>query len=202
MARRALFTLALAILAVSCGVSGEYGAVQRFQDGIYYKGFDKDMQKVDPLSEEDFQRLASEQIRREQAGRRDTLVLVYDDTYAWRWGWSRPYYGWYGGWHHGWYGGWYGGYGGWYDPWYGPYSYYYSPYYSWYDPWYYGGWYDPWYGPHYWGGYYGPHHHHGYYYYNENYYHYSGASRSDSVPSKAIASSLLFISCWTSRFSK
>ena len=57
MARRAIFTLALAILAVSCGVSGEYGAVQKFQDGIYYKGFDKDMQVAEPLSEEDFQRL-------------------------------------------------------------------------------------------------------------------------------------------------
>ena len=177
MARRQISLLALAILAVSCGVSGEYGSVQRFQDGIYYKGFDKDMQKVEPLTEEDFQRLAAEQIKKEQQGRRDTLVVIADDPYGWGWSWNwyHPYYTWYGGWHHGWYSGWYSGWGGWYDPWYGPYYSWYGPYYSWYSPWYYGGWYDPWYGPYY----YGHHHYYGGGYYNENYYHYRGDSRSD-----------------------
>ena len=101
MARRLTLMVAMALLAVSCGVNGQYASSQRFQDGIYYKGFDKDMQKVEPLSEEDFQRLAAEQIRREQnnQGRRDTLVVVYDDFYS-------PHFGWYGGWRHGWYGGW------------------------------------------------------------------------------------------------
>ena len=66
MARRLISLLPLALLAISCGVSGGYGTAQRFQDGIYYKGFDKDMQVAEPLSEEDFQRLAAENIRKEQ----------------------------------------------------------------------------------------------------------------------------------------
>ena len=125
MTRRLIWLLALTLFAVSCGVSGEYGTAQRFQDGIYYKGFDEDMTVAEPLSQEDFQRLAAENIRKEQQGRRDTLVLVYDDSYNWGWNWGRPWYGWYGGWHHGWYGGWRYGWGGWYDPWYSP---WYGPY--------------------------------------------------------------------------
>ena len=79
MARRLISLLALAFIAVSCGVSGGYGTAQRFQDGIYYKGFDEDMLVADPLTEEDFQRLAAENIRKEQFGDQRLQALLQQD---------------------------------------------------------------------------------------------------------------------------
>ena len=121
MTRRLILILTAALVAASCSMSSEYGSVRRFEDGIYYKAFDKDMQVEAPLSEEDFRAMAAEQIRQERQGRRDTLVVVVDDP------WYGPRFGWYGGWHNRWYGGWGFGWGGWYDPWYS----------HWYSPWYY-----------------------------------------------------------------
>ena len=144
----------LLLVLASCGTPAQYSQ-QRFQDEIYAK-IGEEPEVVRLYSEEDFERMAAANIAKKNG--RDTLVIIVDDPWdfrwyshfnryhyaPWLWGglgfaahyWNRYYGNWYDPFWDGPFGfGYY--YGGWYDPW----------YYSYFDPWYYDPWYyDPWYG--------------------------------------------------------
>ena len=77
----AILTLALAsFAAVSCGLAAKYNGVQQFQDGIYFQA--QDVAAQPPLSQEDFEQLAREEIRRESLTTTDGTGNVYNFYYG------------------------------------------------------------------------------------------------------------------------
>ena len=76
---RTLIPFALAAIAVtSCGLAAKYAGVQQFQDGIYYKASNAPSADAELLSQEDFKALALQEIAREQAAKRDTVIITRD----------------------------------------------------------------------------------------------------------------------------
>ena len=158
------------VLAVaSCGPLEQTSSRQMFQDGIYYRPTPA---SVEILSQEDFRKLAADNIARELAEREDSPALpeqavsdggnitinIIDPWtlsfgFCGYWGWNPWRYGFYSPWYwnHWHWSDWY-----WYD-WYWGYPFFdmwMSPWYGGFYPWY-GGYY-PWYGGYYpWHGYYG-----------------------------------------------
>ncbi len=162
MKRSALLFMPILLMLASCGTPAQYSQ-QRFPDSIYLLPGEGQTVTRPLYSEEDFERMAANEIARKQG--RDTLVVIVDDPwdYGWynrynrfyfysprwsSWAWSLgvgPFWGsrfYTPGWIDPWYDLTWGFYDYGYYPWS---SYWYSRYYSpWgYDPWY--AYYNPWY---------------------------------------------------------
>ena len=87
----AILALALAAIAASsCGLAAKYDGIQQFQDGIYFQA--QDIAAEPPLSQEDFEQMAREEIRRESLATNDGTGNVYNFYYGYPYGYGYPYY--------------------------------------------------------------------------------------------------------------
>lgn len=144
MRRNILLLLTLSFVLSSCGLSSQYVG-QRFSDGIY----SRPAPEPEPVKIYTLEELKARAQYNIEAKKKDTLVIVLDDTYLR----TRPFYWEFGLYpfaagsiwvfHHFW------------DPWFWDDPFFWHDMWFWHDPWY-RPWHDPWYRP--WGpwGPYGP----------------------------------------------